>query len=1128
MTKLISDFKIESTTLEKKKDPNIEGIQNRVFVSTSFLTNSTREKLETLNLRLFISLDSDTSKIMDFISQRYNEYLISRPNKVSPHQLNNFLQSSLGTDKTYLRSANPFSPFSTNIESRNLVITDRVSAFGNGKTIAKNIIIYDAPLTEVLGTINNNIALLDPITIDLPSTSEQIKQMSIYGFVYDVRVPSLFRDSPETNFSINTGMTIATVSVPIGNKTSFLTPSVANPLVGMQELTVRAHPDKDSLHIINQLPDDAVVKKYTNIATRAQESLVAYTIDKNYEINKILKRDNYFSDLWASRDYKDNHKFVFAFDIRSYLSENGIFPFVYQSDVLSKMLIEGGDEISPLSLSSVLSIELFRHKIESEGFLSTNDLGTVGHVVQVTPSKTYPIVTVPKVKKVDINLPNNFATRDSDYKISFFEGYDDFGTENDNNRQINGTYQYSVKCIVKDNSPEMLRNLVNSMFTIKRSTHLIYGFLIGNTGRRDSIYDSQSGRLRKDIKTINTNIDGKVINISKEILENVDRYQLFLNALNPLEENLDLVGFYNNNFQAASGKVEVQIIRDFELLVDSGIRFIIEKLEKIFPLDPLGRQQSSVVNQFAQNSSKSVKNNLFTVQHTFSETYNKGKSSGYGLDYVFSAQSTTKTLNTISIDDYQTRRIEEFKKYFNGGTGAAELNPGGSYENPSYAYLTPKSIHTPSQPIIEQTSFASQDATTVEYNYDQYGQLFTDILSIDHQTEELGSLTPTLFGPASQQTLNNKMYSSALALLAGQFSVSISEVIIPQFSLPQVVRDGSSSTIYRRKNRETCGPNGGLPLIQSLIGGEDTQDTTTEAYLEQINTKIKGEDTERNRGAIDERAAINERKERAIKLPFTILGELTLDKAMDTAKNHEQDVFNSLTALRKILNISKSDVGQAIEGETISQMPNQLKSMLVISSTNDVSSLGSSDGSQGFDACRPKLKNESDPAKTGDLISFFGDQEEIPPYPQTEDPMKSYARFLAFWMNYRQIAVVEYLSDFGSLKETSVRAELIGQKLKLPRWSKLNATTTRELRENLGNILCRVRIMGAEDYLSLMDTALSPPQKKQVIKFFGSKELLNLPTYNQYFYIQSNTISQEVESDPQDQDLEPSPFLLGR
>ena len=72
MTKLISDFKIESTTLEKKKDPNIEGIQNRVFVSTSFLTNSTREKLETLNIRLFISLDLARSRDQVFIiSLRY-------------------------------------------------------------------------------------------------------------------------------------------------------------------------------------------------------------------------------------------------------------------------------------------------------------------------------------------------------------------------------------------------------------------------------------------------------------------------------------------------------------------------------------------------------------------------------------------------------------------------------------------------------------------------------------------------------------------------------------------------------------------------------------------------------------------------------------------------------------------------------------------------------------------------------------------------------------------------------------------------------------------------------------------------------------------------------------------------
>ena len=59
-------------------------------------------------------------------------------------------------------------------------------------------------------------------------------------------------------------------------------------------------------------------------------------------------------------------------------------------------------------------------------------------------------------------------------------------------------------------------------------------------------------------------------------------------------------------------------------------------------------------------------------------------------------------------------------------------------------------------------------------------------------------------------------------------------------------------------------------------------------------------------------------------------------------------------------------------------------------------------------------------------ILFYGKQEKIPPYPKTLDPMRSYSKFLAFWMNYKQIAVVEYLDGFENVldkpelpKETS-------------------------------------------------------------------------------------------------------------
>jgi hypothetical protein len=428
--------------------------------------------------------------------------------------------------------------------------------------------------------------------------------------------------------------------------------------------------------------------------------------------------------------------------------------------------------------------------------------------------------------------------------------------------------------------------------------------------------------------------------------------------------------------------------------------------------------------------------------------------------------------------------------------------------------MTAKTIRTPHRTTIEQPKYASESTNAVEYDFDRYGQLFTDILSLKHQRDDLGMFYPTLFQAGGDQKPNNKMYSSAITLLAEQFSVSIGEVVIPQFSIPQVVRDGSKTTIYDRKERESCGPSGGLPLIQSVIGGENTQDSATESYLQQVNDKIEGENTERNSGAIDEQAKSNDRKERAIKLPFAILGELTLEKVIGTAKNYEQEVFNSLTELRKILNISKSDIEQAIESNIISQIPNQLKSMLVISSTDGVSSFGGSDGSSSFDACRPKIKDQDDPSSVGDLVSFFGDQEDIPPYPQTEDPMKTYARFLTFWMNYRQIAVVEYLDGFNSLKDTANNIELVDQKLKLDSWTKMSAATAQSLRDRGGSILCRARLMGVGDYISLLGDTLSEEQSRSLINFFETKELLNLPTYNQYFYIQSelpNELPQEAE-----------------
>jgi len=49
--------------------------------------------------------------------------------------------------------------------------------------------------------------------------------------------------------------------------------------------------------------------------------------------------------------------------------------------------------------------------------------------------------------------------------------------------------------------------------------------------------------------------------------------------------------------------------------------------------------------------------------------------------------------------------------------------------------------------------------------------------------------------------------------------------------------------------------------------------------------------------------------------------------------------------------------------------------------------------------------------------------------------------------------------------------------------------------------------MSTGDYLSLMGDNLSVTQREEIIKFFETREILNLPTYNEYFYIQGGDTS---------------------
>ena len=1106
MTKLISDIRIDSIVLEKMKDTNTDKIINSLVVSSNVHLPRQNVNLERVNLRMVLALSEQAAQVMDYISQRYNEYDNIDLENVTSTEYNIFLRHQTNKIGQYLNSSSPFSPVSTDLEALSLVVPRRMSHLGEGSSVAKDIIIYDVAINEIIANRKSQTALLDLIRINLPETKEDIDQLSLYAFAYDTDIPNILKDDPEDNFTINTGATTISSVSPLGRKTTFISISKENPFVGLEQDKVEENVDRDKLKVIEELPSDIAVKKYTNIADKVEELFTTFQKSKNYEINKILKKENYFSELWRTRDTKENNRFIFAFDVQAYLAKNGLFPFVYKNNELAEILISGGSDLSPRKLSSIISVEVYRQYVRTSGYLASNDLGTIGKNSVEGPNNEFPKVLVEKIEKANVNLLGLPETS----RICFYEGYDNFGTSQDVNYQKNGTYQYIAECTIIDNSPEMMRRLANSMYGLKRSTKLIYDYLIGD----NSITDPNTGKLLVDVKSITAPIDGENINVSEKIFETVKTYDVFIGALSPSGQAIDLEQYYQNQFETNGGRVDLQIIKDLENIIDLGIHFVYSKLEKFYPQDPFGRTDNPVVTGFANNRSRSTRVNFSTVEHTFSPTYERGKNIGFGLDYVFSSDNPNEILNSISLDGYNSRRFDEFKKYFSSGAGNSIARPVGSFEDSSYAYLTAKTIRTPGRSTIDQTTYAGGNSTAVEYDFDRYGQLFADIIDIEHKSEGVGMQYPTLTAKSNDQNTNNKIYSSARTLLQQRFGVHINEVIIPQFTAPKIVNDDIKTTIYNLRDKENCGQNSGPPLIQSVIGGEDTQNSTTKTYLDQVDLMIKNQNSERDKGDIDVKLRAEDRKDRSIKLPFVLLGELTLDSRIKNFSTKDNTLFNSLTALRQTLNITQNNVAQVIESSLISEMPNQLKSMLVFSTTNSETALSGGDGSQPFDACRPKIEDSDSGDAVGDLVSFFDDSENIPPYPQTIDPMKNYSKFLAFWMNYRQVAVVEYLDGFNSLKQTDNNTELLNNKLKLPVWNTLSSATAQDLLDQGGSILCRVRFLSSEDYIQLLaGQELSTDQITDIVEYFQPKRALNLPTYNEYFYIQSGTSEVVQEQD---------------
>ena len=96
--------------------------------------------------------------------------------------------------------------------------------------------------------------------------------------------------------------------------------------------------------------------------------------------------------------------------------------------------------------------------------------------------------------------------------------------------------------------------------------------------------------------------------------------------------------------------------------------------------------------------------------------------------------------------------------------------------------------------------------------------------------------------------------------------------------------------------------------------------------------------------------------------------------------------------------------------------------------------------------------------------------------------MRIFSKFAAFWMNYKQLAVIEYLSDFQSPSDDF-------SSLGLPQWNKFSDANFIESGEQ--TLLCRVRPISQGDI------------RPEANLIASKKDLFDLDFYNQYFILEA-------------------------
>jgi len=1016
---------------------------------------------------------------------------------------------------------------------------------------------------------------------DIEYTSRQstntLEHLSLYGFVYlDYTSYREHYNLPPgegpNQLNLETGTGQSTNITLLGKKYQYREITKETPKTPRNLVSILDAPDASILQDVRIGKTPYLSAASLNYYQDAYVSFDGSSLAQD-PVGQSIHREDFFTDFWGTPDFENNTRYLVGFNLVKFLAQKSQFPGLYTNpSVVNKLIHDGvsfkfaGGSDPHIYRSAIQDFRVGKQFVDPIAFYNSNDLGTL---------------SAKKPKKPDYNYTNSYLhlpPRLVDFKLLFlnedlgawhgggfyfYEGTDYHHEERVS--QTSGEYQYFCEVTVSDIAPILLLKATKEL---RESAHNLRSQL---NQILDPLYGVYDPVVRKFVKPLAEvpylNTDARHYAL-EQLSVYIDYLKLFNIQVSVGEwhQGRGVLWLENHLQQRISEAVypdELEtIIRYIEVFATD-----IAATASIYYNIQMGYQEEA---DFAKRDSllKGIFEHEFamlTHKNTFNNTYSFGIKNGLGYSYV--ALDDTEMyrgvlpkvnfgLGLYSIPQYLKRIQSEINKYYydaqHVGDGSVSLNQvPGEWGQSLYKYLTPRVIHaqggrrknfrkdinppgglmsTSAGPII-QTDYLSSDV--LKYDVDHYASVFADLIKSKYATKYLNLVFYQNHDELPNDHPNVKIYNSLLKVLGEEFSCEVALGSPNPYTVPTNVDYRTAGNNQSGLPGEQLLPLGALdPNIisnpQAILGGRGDQSEETQSIIEGIQSRYKeGKSQEINDEDTKYLAGGKQSPALPIKLVFGILGELELNNHIDT-DIYQNDLFNSLSRLAENLNITEGSLPADIGGR-YKNLPLQVKAMLIMSVMTQRVDIN------GLAVKRFRANDHDAVTEDRDAIKYYDNRTSVqiqnPPYKNLYDPMKTYAKFLPFWLNFKQLIKVEYLQGFSSTDAPISHYHPESTQVinfnspSRPLWQELTMENYDRMFESQkeGKILCRIADIVPQAFIASdegnagnntgnegdsgdMDnsgplTSMEEGLQKALVATFKGGDVLDLPIYHQYFFL---------------------------